>query len=294
MHPTEKCANHNASEASIENHSFDSEGCIDVDIFQEELRSMRRTERNVPKVNAVGCFEDIAELLKSTDTDNTQVQQFARREQASNGKDMNLHSCKLNRRIARDMKRPPTHKPALKRAKLEDTKVLNKCLEVIEKPLPLKSRDTTVKILERCEKSRSKSETSRYWTNREEIFLVGLVFDTLYSRGSLIPTRNEKRGKDACWERIKRLYDTAVARYILLNKDSVQTFNAKPRTILALMRHYKVLKSNVVEGKQPVEGVKPYFKRLHLEWETKYNQDSILTCSNAKFMNLLRQKQSQM
>lgn len=122
----------------------------------------------------------------------------------------------------------------------------------------------------------------RLWTELEEVFLVGLVFDALYKRGSLAPSKHERQEKDKCWQKLKQKYDVAVSRYAFLTRSSTSTKECFTRTKLALLRHFKVLKAQVSEDKSDDEEV-PFFKKLHLQWDNDYNKQNILCCTDEKF-----------
>lgn len=130
----------------------------------------------------------------------------------------------------------------------------------------------------------SEGNGCRHWTVREETFLIGIIFDILYKRGSLAPTKAQRKVNDICWDRIKKIYDIACIRYALLTRSKGGVTSCTTRTLHAIVRHFKVMKSNLneVESDQDSDE-EPLFKKLHRGWQDEYNQGKILTCSEKKF-----------
>lgn len=129
----------------------------------------------------------------------------------------------------------------------------------------------------------------RHWTTREETFLIGIIFDMLYRRGSLAPTKAQRSLNDVCWERIKKMFDTASARYTLMTRSKEGESICQTRTLHAIVRHFKVMKANLAEEDTDEDSDElPLFKKLHREWEDNYNQCKILTCSPRKFQAFMK------
>lgn len=138
----------------------------------------------------------------------------------------------------------------------------------------------------RTKQSQNSHGGCRHWTQREKTFLVGIIFDMLYRKGSLSATTREKQSnKSVGWNEIKEKFDLACARYQSLNKTG-SLVSCHSRTKQAMLRHYKVLKNQVAKEENDAE--EPLFKRLHNDWQMNYNKNNILTCSHEKYIHLRR------
>lgn len=126
----------------------------------------------------------------------------------------------------------------------------------------------------------------RPWTLIEETFLIGIVFDTLFLRGSLAPTSQQKLQNNTSWTLIKNQFDKAIVRHYYLMNTNIPN-SCYTRTLFALKRHFKVMKMQV-EKEEVSEETLPVFKQLFFTWNTKYNQNNILTCSEVMFKNKIK------
>lgn len=126
------------------------------------------------------------------------------------------------------------------------------------------------------------------WTELEKIVLVGLVFDVLFHRGSLFPNKSEGEEKGKCWKDIKRKYDIALKRIRIMKRDTTGDAKFQERPITALEKRFKILKRSALKESKDVSP--PLFKKLYNEWETQYNVENILTCSEEKFVQHLNKQ----
>lgn len=123
---------------------------------------------------------------------------------------------------------------------------------------------------------------SKHWTHRENVFLVGLVFDHLFERGTFYGNSTLSGGVSLGWKTFKEKFDTANARYLYLQGSNGIEIEYRTRTHFALQRHFRTMKAGIKKVK-PSNGQKPLFRTLHDEWENKYNKNNILTCSDEEF-----------
>lgn len=133
------------------------------------------------------------------------------------------------------------------------------------------------------------NDSCRHWIKEEEIFLVGLVFDLLFDRGSLAPTKQERKENKTCWEIIKQQFDKVTVRYNFLKRTNVGRFTCVSRSQQALRRHYKVMKATVASSSELCDNGLPLFKSLYEKWQKVYNENDILTCSDSNFRFFLKE-----
>eukprot|EP00924_Labyrinthula_sp_SR-Ha-C_P004545 snap_masked-scaffold_1-processed-gene-3.26-mRNA-1 protein AED:1.00 eAED:1.00 QI:0/-1/0/0/-1/1/1/0/374 len=148
---------------------------------------------------------------------------------------------------------------------------------------PISKPKSTVKP----EKTKKAVANSKPWKDREEVFLVGCVFDMYFRRGSLTPNKKQRAtvtDENYCWEKIRRIYDKAINRFEELTGEV-----ANPRTMHAITRHFKVIKSKLSSNVGEVDEEDEYetedfeLKKMYFEWETLYNENNILTCTDEKY-----------
>lgn len=119
------------------------------------------------------------------------------------------------------------------------------------------------------------NKKSKIWTKPEKTILVGLVFDILFSRGSLFP--NFKRGeqKGVCWKEIKVKYDIAISRYMRRVGSSQKNISFDKRSQGALKKRFKILKETAIAEEKA--GNPPFFRKLYLDWELNHKGNDIMT-----------------
>lgn len=128
---------------------------------------------------------------------------------------------------------------------------------------------------------------SKRWTEREEIFLSGIVMDVYYRRHSLKPTKAEKEeaknAKLSCemlvWQEIGRRYNLARERFEEIMKKST----AK-RTVKSLQRHWKETGSKSKYNESvDIEDELPLTKQREIRWDEEYNISFILSGTHEHF-----------
>mmetsp|Transcript_12368 Transcript_12368/g.16047 ORF Transcript_12368/g.16047 Transcript_12368/m.16047 type:complete len:293 (+) Transcript_12368:164-1042(+) len=125
-----------------------------------------------------------------------------------------------------------------------------------------KRRTSTTSSVTSGKDSRWKS-----WSPDEEIFLVGVVMDRFFKRGSLSSTRADGKGNDDCWSYIKSKYDEAWKNYKTLTGKSIP----QERSLNALSRHYKVMKARISQADMSGEGKVEDFKSYYDKFQEEYN-----------------------
>lgn len=125
------------------------------------------------------------------------------------------------------------------------------------------------------------------WTERENVFLTGIILEQYYRRHSLKPTKLEKEdaaknGESSTkliWKRIHEAYEVACVRFYRLTGMETPT-----RTIEALQKHWK--ETGKRRAKEDAYQVPDTKKFQHL-WDEKYNSYHVLTCPGMVFESAL-------
>jgi len=116
------------------------------------------------------------------------------------------------------------------------------------------------------------------WSREEEIFLVGVVMDRFFKRGSLSSTRADGKANDDCWSYIKAKYDEAWTSYQAISNKTIP----QERSLNALSRHYKVMKARIsqadMKGDNNIEDFGSYYE----EFQHSYNIDNCLIGNTRK------------
>lgn len=132
-----------------------------------------------------------------------------------------------------------------------------------------------------------KHQQHNRWTEREEVFLCGIVIDVYYRRHSLKPGVHERihaqeqgcESSNLVWQEIQRQYELSADRYRILTGQRTPM-----RTAKALQKHWKE------GGRKEKESCKncliPLTKARERRFEREFNQDFILTCDENTFQSL--------
>lgn len=124
------------------------------------------------------------------------------------------------------------------------------------------------------------------WTEREEVFLSGIVMDVYYRRHSLKPTNVEKtKAKESgsscdmlVWQQIGARYNTARERFLELTGR-----RTSERSIKSLQRHWKEtgFKTKLTTDEENEE--MPVTKKRERKWDDVYNLHYFLSCTDEMF-----------
>lgn len=128
-------------------------------------------------------------------------------------------------------------------------------------------------------------QTTNSWSLDEEVLLVGIVVDRFIKRGSLVSARSKGSRDNDCWTTIKRTYDLAWSRF----EESSGTKQPTQRTLNALCRHYKVMRSkfeqvihelldrgsdSINAGEEGLQNIS--LSQLYDLWQNMYNLNNVL------------------
>ena len=140
--------------------------------------------------------------------------------------------------------------------------------------------------------ARTMSQTKR-WTEREDVFLTGIVLRFYFRRHSLKPSTKQRNAAmksggsqdKLVWREIQQLYERACSRFDYLNGTQTPT-----RTPRALQKHWKELgqKQKQSEARED-EGV-PLTKIRESTFSDQYNANYILTCSEKQFQRKMMER----
>ena len=138
--------------------------------------------------------------------------------------------------------------------------------------------------------SKSTPTALKRWTEREEIFLTGIVLDFYYRRHSLKPSieqsaaakKSGNKKDKLVWREIQQVYTRACERFDYLY--GTQTSSRTPR---ALQKHWKEMGKRQKEAFERDEYDVPLTKQRERTFAEEYNVDYILTCSETSFKNKL-------
>eukprot|EP00924_Labyrinthula_sp_SR-Ha-C_P016448 snap_masked-scaffold_6-processed-gene-3.25-mRNA-1 protein AED:1.00 eAED:1.00 QI:0/-1/0/0/-1/1/1/0/260 len=104
------------------------------------------------------------------------------------------------------------------------------------------------------------AKTWTVWSQEEDVFLIGIIFDFLFERGSL----SSNKGMDV-WFDIKTRLDVAAEKYkkYLTRTNQIEKVpNFGDRAGKTLQRHFKTLKRKNLDVKDQVD-----FKKYYKRWE---------------------------
>lgn len=179
------------------------------------------------------------------------------------------------------------------------------------------STTSTIATAATTESNRS-TKTSVRWTEREDIFLAGIILDIYYRRHSLKPSKSEKNeaereglsGETLIWKRIQDRYHLACSRYQVVSGEV-----SAERSIRAMQKRWALAGTGSCQAAEKEEIHKrvgfhspetptnfeelgatiplllnrkrkrniPVTKIYEHIWEEMYNKDEILTCPAEEF-----------
>jgi len=137
------------------------------------------------------------------------------------------------------------YKSSLNMCILNCERTLSKAMEYHYFERERASSMNTSDPLEPTSDSASKSKSSKNWSKFEEMILIGIVFDRLFSRGSLNNGQGdrgkmsdaEKASPHRSWLELTNRFNSTLKKF--------KNDQHPHRTSVALMRHYKVMKSRL-------------------------------------------------
>lgn len=142
------------------------------------------------------------------------------------------------------------------------------------------SRRTVTRALRRTEES-----SSNRWTEREDIFLTGIVLDFYYRRHSLkanaIEKQDAKQNRQSLetlvWTYIHKRYEVACGRYYRMTNEETSK-----RSAGALQKRWKSSNNSQSVTQQNLLSM-PISKRHERIWDAIYNANYLLTCEEGTF-----------